>query len=423
MNIMLICTIVIAGFHPQEISPLINASDIQYYTPINYAEYDYISIMGYYFNPKEKLPEIPEALKGATDYYLIHIKGPIYEDMKRLIESYDVDILEYIPFNTFIAKLDESQISIIKELPFVNWIGNFEPAYKVSPLFEEIKDEKRMVLLLFKNTDVNDVVGSLKGIGCEILNVEVSEYNRVIVISTTRENIAKIAHIPEVMYLEPWLETIAVNQHAQWVTQTWQQYNRRIWAKGVDGDGQVVTTSDTGILTSHNMVRDPAYPINNVGDFPNHRKIIAYKIPSGSSATFGDNAAGQWHGTHTAGIICGEDSYVGGSEPDDGMPFNAKMYFMDIGTSSGGLSVPSNYDNLWLPPYNGNAGGAARVSSNSWSQTSGNSYTSTSRMVDIFMWNHKDFLICYSAANDGPNPNTVRPAQHGKRLYHCRRMW
>ncbi len=409
-----LCLILLISLHPQELSPLINPPMTQYFNPEYRAEYDYISINGYRFNPKKDVPNIPEELRGETGYYLIQIKGPVFDDMKRLIESYGVRLAEYIPYNTFIARMNSTQKSIIEGLSFVNWVGNYEPAYKISPLFKEIRDENKMVLLLFNDADVQGVVNDLRKIGCEILDIELTKDNKVVEIRAEHSKIAEMSHIPGIMWIEPWAETVLFNSNAQWVTQTWKQNNRRIWNKGIDGEGQVVTTSDTGILTSHNMVRDPSHPINNVGDYPNHRKIIAYKIPYGSSATFGDNAAGSWHGTHTCGTICGDDSYVNGTEPDDGISIKAKIYFEDIGNDQGNVSFPSNYDNLWQPPYDGNAGGAARSSSNSWGQTSGNSYTMGSRMVDIFMWNHKDFLISFSAGNDGPGSNTVRPPSTAK---------
>ncbi|MCX7995107.1 MAG: hypothetical protein N3A65_04990, partial [candidate division WOR-3 bacterium] len=67
------------------------------YTPPVLPEYQYIYIAGYQFNPKEKLPEIPPELTGESDYYLIHLKGPVYEEMKRTIESYGVRLIQYIP--------------------------------------------------------------------------------------------------------------------------------------------------------------------------------------------------------------------------------------------------------------------------------------------------------------------------------------
>ncbi|MEO0161955.1 MAG: S8 family serine peptidase [candidate division WOR-3 bacterium] len=387
------------------------------YTPPYLPEYDYIAIAGYYFNPRERLPEIPVELTGESDYYLIHIKGPVYEDMKKTIEAQGVKLIQYIPFNAFIARMDRSKKDLVEGLSFVNWIGNYEPAYKISTLFKELPDEDEWLVFPFPDENIYLLKRKLENLGCKILEISDDDYCRVIKIQSERNHLNTIARMTEVMYIEPYLQPVAYNQSAQWVTQTWKQVDRRIWRKNLMGQGQVVNTADTGILTSHDMFRDPAVSITTWGNYPTHRKIIAYLQPTGSSAAFGDNAGGSWHGTHTAGTICGDDSYVNGTNPNDGMPLKAKMFFMDIGTSTGSLSVPSNLANLYLPPYNGNAGGAARISSHSWGSTSGaGSYTSYCVTTDSFMWRNRDFLICYAAGNSGPGSNTVYPPGTSKNI-------
>ncbi|MCX7995205.1 MAG: S8 family serine peptidase [candidate division WOR-3 bacterium] len=377
------------------------------YTPAYLPEYDYISIAGYYFNPRISLPEIPAELSGKSDYYLIHFKGPVYEGMKQTIESYGVKLIQYIPFNAFIAKMDASKKAIIEGLPFVNWIGNYEPAFKLSTNFKVMKNEDRIRIQIFYEENEFIVKNRLQKIGCEILEVAVDQMVKIITVRTDLKNLSNIAQIPEVMYIEPWVEPVAVNMGSQWVVQTWKQKYRKVWNKGIRGEGQVVSTADTGILTSHDMFRDPAVPLNTWGNYPTHRKIIAYLLPTGSSAAFGDVAGGSWHGTHTAGTICGDDSYVGGRSPNDGMAIKSKMFFMDIGTSTGSLSVPTTASNLYLPPYQGNAGGAARVQTHSWGYQNDFTYNSYASQTDQFMWTYRDFLIVYAAGNNGPGQGTV----------------
>jgi subtilisin family serine protease len=120
------------------------------------------------------------------------------------------------------------------------------------------------------------------------------------------------------------------NSSAQWVVQTNATNNRRVWDLGIRGQGQVVMTSDSGINTDHNQFRDPLVPITTFGDYPTHRKVISYKIGSLNPAiTFGDHAGASYHGTHTAGTICGSDDPLSTSL-NDGVAKEAKMYFMDI---------------------------------------------------------------------------------------------
>ena len=71
----------------------------------------------------------------------------------------------------------------------------------------------------------------------------------------------------------------------------------------------------------------------------------------------------------------------------------------DAGNTANSISTPGDLNLLFGPPYEGNAGGAARISSNSWGASS-NNYDVLAMSVDQFMWDHKDFLICFSNGND-----------------------
>src|SRR6185503_18145053 len=88
----------------------------------------------------------------------------------------------------------------------------------------------------------------------------------------------------------------------------------------------------------------------------------------------------------------------------DGMAKEAKLFFMDISgaTLLNGVSPFTDLNDLFLPPYVGNAGGAARLASNSWGGDTNGAYTLMCLNVDQFMWNHPDFLIVFANGNAGP---------------------
>jgi hypothetical protein len=87
----------------------------------------------------------------------------------------------------------------------------------------------------------------------------------------------------------------------------------------------------------------------------------------------------------------------------------AKIYFMDIGGPNlfGFVDPFPDLNDLFLPAYLGNAGGAARISSNSWGGSTGGAYTLYSYEADQFVWSHPDFYISFSNGNSGPAPGTV----------------
>lgn len=409
MHVILLLLVTVAGVDPV-------AFTSGTVTPRYLPEYDYVSIAGYKFNPAVSVPELPAELRSNSDYYLVHLRGPVYEEMKAQVESYGARIIQYIPWNAFIVKMNAGALDQVKALPFVNWIGNYEPAYKLSTLWKDNPQINEMSVILFYDEDIYEVRNQLVNLGAEILEVSVTEFYKIIKARLDPNRLSAVAQIPAVYHVEPYIQPVLCNNDAQWVTQSWVQGKRSIWNKGIKGRGQVVSTCDTGILTTHNMFRDPSVPITAFGNFPTHRKIIGYRQPTGSASTFGDNESGSWHGTHTAGTICGYDDPVSGTSLNDGMPPLAKNYFMDIGTSTGSLSVPTDLTNLYNQPYTGNTGGAARISSNSWGQTSGNGYISYCQQTDNFMWTYRDMLVCYAAGNSGPGASTVHPPGTAKNI-------
>src|SRR5262249_46999578 len=117
--------------------------------------------------------------------------------------------------------------------------------------------------------------------------------------------------------------------------------------------------------------------------------------------------ANSYHGSHTACTMVGNDS-VNAASAFDGMAKDAKIYFMDIsGSALANSVVPfDDLNDLFLPPYFGNAGGAARLSSNSWGANVNGAYDLNALQVDQFMWAHPDFYIAFSNGN-AMNAGTV----------------
>jgi hypothetical protein len=100
------------------------------------------------------------------------------------------------------------------------------------------------------------------------------------------------------------------------------------------------------------------------------------------------------------------------------MAKDAKTYFMVISCSAlaNGVLPFDDLNDLFLPPYLGNAGGAARISSNSWGSAVAGAYDLNAMQVDQFMWNHPDFYIAFSNGNSGPTIATVGSPATAKNL-------
>ncbi|MEM3738881.1 MAG: fibronectin type III domain-containing protein [Thermoplasmata archaeon] len=241
--------------------------------------------------------------------------------------------------------------------------------------------------MLLTPASTSEVVNVVNAYGGELMSVSTTR----IIAKLTQAGIRAVSEIPGVEFISPFEEMKILNNNAQWITQTGNSENRKIWDKGIHGEGQIVGETDTGIDYDHAAFRDPNVQIvlNQVNQ--NHRKIVLYQ-----NFADGKDSDNSGHGTHVAGTIAGDDSYVGGTAPYDGMAYKAKLAFGDIGYGDSLSGIPSDYNNLFGPLYNA----GARIISNSWGSSSA-SYTSDARMVDLFMWNHKDCLILFANGNSG----------------------
>eukprot|EP01034_Spumella_vulgaris_P024397 gene24397-30741_t len=173
---------------------------------------------------------------------------------------------------------------------------------------------------------------------------------------------------------------------------------------GLNGTGEVIGVSDTGIDENHCFFRDdtlgkvPRSGVESTVIDHRFRKVVQYVNFSSSG---GDYAGG--HGTHVAGSLAGHCSSDGDAQNlYGGMAPEAKIAFFDIGTNSGELVLPYELaDFLYPPAYKA----SARIHSNSWG--GGYFYDGYCIETDRYLYEHDDFVVLFAAGNDGGAFETI----------------
>jgi hypothetical protein len=356
-------------------------------------------------SPSLKAP-LPEG--DERGYFLVQFRGSVTERDRAVIEQQGGRIISYIPDYAFLVSLPGSGRAALAASDRVNWIGLYHPAYKISTeAAMKAAGPQSLLLLVFPDESLTATAEAVRQAGGTIEETSDNGINKLLKVDLDLGLLDQVAQIPAVAWIEPYHIPEWHNANCQWVVQTRVTNNRHLWDLGLKGQGQVVSLADTGIRTTHNQFRDAAVGITTFGDYPTHRKIIAYKkTVESTNITFGDNSANSYHGTHTSGTVAGDDA-PNGTSTNDGMAINAKIYFLDGGgTVSTGVFLPLDLNDMFIQPYTGNAGGAARIMSNSWGSSNGGVYDLESMAADQFMWNHPDFLAFFSNGNDG-TANTV----------------
>jgi hypothetical protein len=385
--------------------------------------------------PRFLMPDLstfaPELRSGRTEggYRYVVVQAATPQDqvtLRKHLEQSGMAILDYLPNMAYLVRVQAEGTPLLQSMPEVFWAGDFVPAFRVDSELDfviEANPEHWMeVLALFDRAlyaTAEEVEAAAAASGATVRSVDEGQGGEWIIRLEGQAQAARsLVQIPGCLWTERYIPFELHNNMAR--TSSYVPTGRgsqagpimdveNVWAKGIHGEGQIASAADTGLSTGvlaslHKDFGDQSDPNNPM------RVIKGYAIGrandwSDDQMNTTDSSRGG-HGTHTSGSIVGNGFRSGSTPSTDtypgtcyaGVAPKAQFVIQSLMTSSGGLSVPADLNNLFSPPY----GDGARVHSNSWGNTSGaGTYTTNSRNVDLFTWNNKDMVITFSAGNSG----------------------
>ncbi len=391
-----------------------NMSPVSRFSPQAGDEANFIGFSnGYRIDTRVGEPALPEGMKidesfADVLYYIIQFSGPINRSWFRQLDRLGVTAVCYLPYYAVLGRMDPVQREKVKALPMVNWVGLFQPAYKVEQELTNRPGLKDITVLVMPGENAGEVTARVDQDGGIVHAVMKSGYGTTVSATLDAADIPAVARLPEVLWMQERTEPSTANDNCQWVVQTgWRAsaplptdtLARYVWTKGVRGQGIVLSTTDTGLNTGHDMFRDPGMPVTPPGIWPEHRKVVAYKRYGTADAT-----EGQYHGSHVNGTVAGSDSAAGGTSYYDGMSIDGRIYFVDL---SNGTSFVLGEDlwTLWDTVYAGrglpDSLRPIRQHSGSWRwSNSAGTYKLMDASTDAFCWEFKDFLNIMAAGNE-----------------------
>jgi subtilisin family serine protease len=308
----------------------------------------------------------------------------------------------------------------VEALPFVRWVGAYEPAYRLAPdllatvgkgadasAAASVGDglEARtlpaeegplsLTVLVFPDEDIQSWAEALRGLGGTVHEVAHSKWKGTIRVDLPTERLIEAARMPGVKWIEPapgweWANNVAadiMNVRAVWDTH------------GLRGEGQVVAVADSGLDQGST---DPAALHDDFEDGGGSRVVALFDLVGDGA---GDVNSG--HGTHVAGSVVGNGLRSGSdptshSYPDTGyagIAPEADLVFQAVEENNTGAlaGIPADLNDLLGQAYDA----GARVHSNSWGAAVDGAYTSDSQSVDEFVWDHPDMVVVFAAGNHG----------------------
>ena len=372
-------------------------------------------------------------LEQDAGYYLLKIDGFVRKQPQvDALEAAGASLGEYININTYIARIPSSAMEAVKALPFVTFVGDYHPAFKINPRIglEEIPtevvydpDTGAVLPWLFEVTlhqganlqEVMDALGVL-GIFPAPEDVAVSGDMATVFFYSAPEVVPDVSKIPGVKWIAektyPRLLASATNPAAMpmllqnnGVYTTSGATGWKLWNAGIDGSatGQIVTMMDTGLNTNMEHFSQNAASAGTVG--ASHRKVVGYDNYGGdvcvNAYTSTDGGHGTWTSQHAVGSISNmsgtlDTTHVPNVNYDDGVARGGKVYFQDIGTAAGTLSTPANLG----ASVTAAIGKGSYVQNYSWG-TSSPTYDTQTSSLDTAMFANPGFVVTISAGNSG----------------------
>ena len=387
---------------------------------------------GIVFDTRQGEPVLPVGYRSSTPsgVYLVQFSGPIQERWVDELWKAGAVVYSYIPNYSFTVRMDEKALARVKAMTPVVWVGVYHPAYKVcEPSLFSARGLGSVVLMLYPDADMEVAAQKVKALGGVLTEQASTSIAKAIRTDLDLSIVRDLASLPEVMALHTGGgEGEFFNNNDQWVCQ--QGYRstappdtsltyRPIWRRGIRGQGQIVGNSDSGINfnvgtppnNGHQNFRDPAVTITAAGDYPTHRKVVAYKMFS--TALFGDHSGtGSYHGSHVNGTIAGNDTITNGTGPDmrDGIAKDARINFTDVGTTAGISPTKTNLASTWDTVTRANSAGPVKQHSSSWGWSDSlGRYLLTDASTDAWHWRNKLVLFLIAAGNSGSS-GIIHPA-------------
>lgn len=344
-------------------------------------------------------------------YYVVQFNAPVKMSWKKALRDKGAEIFDYVPDFAFIIRIPPGKKEDIASLPNVRWIGDYLPAFKINRRLDHSfykhlsqQEEEPFRLLrvtVFPGEDlerVKDCITVLGGIIQDEISTKWKTTLKVMLPGGMLQDLSFVSGIKQVEPSPKWKLNNNVATDIMSVRLPRDHY-------GLYGSGQVVGICDTG------FDQGTASAANLHDDFEDGTglsRVLQIFDTAGDGNSADENSG---HGTHVAGSVLG-NGFMSGSFPDSdifpdtaftGMAPKAALIFQACEhNGTGALSLPVDLNTLF---FESQAAGAD-LHTNSWGADTFSSYTSNSEEVDQYVWDHKDFLILFSAGNEGRDQDT-----------------
>ncbi|HKQ38925.1 MAG TPA: S8 family serine peptidase [Verrucomicrobiae bacterium] len=347
----------------------------------------------------------PTQPRGDADLYLIQLKDNPPRDWRGEIKALGVQVLRYVPEDSFIARIPAGSVARIGMLQFVEWVGEYLPEHKVHPKLARALAlpgvQSHNVSILLSRQATGNQRNSSRAAFISVRQESTLPFGHILRGNVSSAKLAELTRSSAVLWIEPGPNFKLVDETAAKIVagdggpaQTFAQ------SFGFDGTGVTVAVPDSGL---------------NNGDAASMHPDLFGRVPTFFYyGTLTDAADEHSHGTHVAGIIAGNgatgevDEY--GALYGLGVAPQARIIPQRIFDGIGNYEAPPSFERLTRDAVRA----GADIGSNSWGDDTQGRYDLSAaefdalvRDADALAPGAQQFILEFSAGNAGPGEQTI----------------
>lgn len=361
-----------------------------------------ITINGNTLNPQTQAAAIRafglEAEDASkSDYILVQTSAFLSPEQKLEFERLNIVIHEYVSENTYLCGYKETDLNVIRSLPYVTWANVYLQHFVVSPALRPTRTAAVSEIVpsvktapLSRTPHLVDIVlhegvdpdsADVKSAIARTAHVDGEElqiHGDKIRLMVEEQDLDDLAAIDAVRLIQKVYPLKLHNNVARKIINADVSLN----GTSYHGSGQVVAVADTGLDETHHAFAG--------------RVRRLYSLGGRRGKT--DDPDG--HGTHVCGSVLGSGTSASMGGTIEGIAPEATLVVQSLLDPRGGLGgIPINLSLLFEEPYRKDS---ARIHNNSWGSTvPALPYNQDSTEIDRFVWENQDMVILFAAGNDG----------------------
>ena len=297
------------------------------------------------------------------------------------VEEIGGTILDYLPDSALLVRFPiHAQVeNFLSSWEDVRWYGQMPDIWRVSPEILHINPSSQLELQILPASDLSkDELTSLERDLSVISNSDQSSFCDswlCTIYDVSAMWVPLLSKDWRILHIQPAYDASVYNSVARDISGVQGAFEQS--SISLDGTGEVVAISDTGLDEDH-------------GDFDGRiRSVYSQFGPDNDNS---DLLSG--HGTHVAATLLGDGS---GQSSALGMAPGATFHMYTHESQSGFFGIYGSLYGLFTHSWNQNA----RIHTNSWGTSNLGNYSQTSSNVDNFVSDYPGYMVLFSAGDLG----------------------